>query len=183
MGAGHRTGRAGTAATSPPSSPQRPPDAPGKAAVPHLPPPEPPAPAAAPTCCRPRCPAALGQGLPGELRAWDGDARGAGELRDTCLGSGRAREPVGSRACFGVASAAPGAPWLPEGADPPVPAGLRMLSRANSVASGSRGTAACRGAACQGPCPGRACLGHRAAPFSCFSSHERKQGPANSRVL
>lgn len=49
------------------------------------------------------------------------------------------------------------APWLREGADPPVPAGLRMLSRANSVASGSRGTGACRGAACQAPCPGRVC--------------------------
>lgn len=42
-----------------------------------------------------------------------------GDLRDTCFGSGRAREPVGSRACFEVASAALGAPWLPEGVDPP----------------------------------------------------------------
>lgn len=59
-----------------------------------------------------------------------------------------------------MVSAALRAPGSRKERIPPAPAGLRMLSRANSVASGgasgSRGSGACRGAACQEPCPGRA---------------------------
>lgn len=60
-----------------------------------------------------------------------------GGLSDTCLGSAELGNLLGR----GLVSEWHGQPSeLSEGADPPVSAGLRMLSGAKSVASGSRGS-------------------------------------------
>lgn len=79
----------------------------------------------------------------------------------------------------------PSAPWLPEGADPPCT--RRADDAGHSKLRGERqpGERGLWRSCLPGTVPGLClpCLGHRAAPFSCFSSRERKQGPANSRVL